>query len=265
MAFGFNDGGTSNLIRGWASAPRMGSAGDRSAAAFQEAIGKVRLSDLQDLGLSTLGMPGAGPGGTAMPYDEVDPSAIAFEALKAQSRGDSERAAKLGSMAELATAGRDEVLRRRQKGFNQYGEKVRKGEVLSGGNAYDGQRNEMITAQTGAALASHARAGRPAVMPEADRAMSLSDHMRLNPGAVMREMTRSPMQFTERDYPDVPGGGAGMALGGDEGAAFAGLRGAAEAQGFAPAPGLAEMAGRFRPANSRPTTTRTRFSAFGGR
>jgi hypothetical protein len=69
------------------------------------------------------------------------------------------------------------------------------------------------------------------------------------------ESTRSPMQFTARDYPDV-GFGAG-----DEGAAFSGLRAAAAP--MEPGEGIAGLAGKYRPMGGRVTTTRR--GAFGGR
>lgn len=162
MAFGAFDGGARGMIRGSTAGPQVGPFASRANAEWRQRAGKVTGEDLGKLGINTLSL---GPGG-GLSSEEVDPAAMKFDAMMALKRAQRqgfgvEQAKQRVDDAEMAGAGVDEVLRRRQNAFNQYGEDAASGLHKQQWDPYNGSKSPLITAQTGAAIASHARAGRP--------------------------------------------------------------------------------------------------------
>jgi hypothetical protein len=122
--------------------------------------------------------------------------------------------------AEMAAAGVDEVLRRRQQGFNKYGEEAKQGRHMTNWAPYGGGAPDpLITAGTGAAIASHARAGRPISFPDnAQREFTGSDMRRaMHFGGGIQQPSMVPFGMTSAEANPGRGGGGGFSSAGYEG------------------------------------------------
>lgn len=135
--------------------------GGMNAKDFQKAAGSVSADDLREIGVAS---------NTRDPFDaagtnNVDPARMKFDAMmalrKAQQSGlPTDHAQQQLQDADLFSAGRDEVLRRRQGDFNAAAAAPQPSDRY--GDAYDYMRPDpKISGLTGAAVASQARAGRP--------------------------------------------------------------------------------------------------------
>lgn len=126
---------------------------------FRDAASAVTADDLRKIGIRTPRRRGAMIGDELR--EAVDPAAMKFDAMMALRRAQQqgfgvERAQRGVDDADMVAAGRDEVLRRRQKDFNEAARNAPTGE------GYSTMRpDQRIAGLTGAAYASQARAGRP--------------------------------------------------------------------------------------------------------
>ncbi len=171
-----------------------------TADEFRDGASSVNRDDLRAIGV---GSKFADPN-DASGMAPVDPERMKFDAMlalkKAQASGmPTSYAQKRLEEAELFSAGREEVLRRRQADFNTAARDPGEGRYspLVGSGP-----DPKITALTGAAHASQARAGKPQLtMPQEQRPMSMGDWMQSNPSKVLNPMGSN---FTAPDEPEAP-------------------------------------------------------------
>jgi hypothetical protein len=139
--------------------------GGMSPEEFQRGAAEVTTDDLREIGVSSVLREPFNAAGTK----NVDPEAMKFDAMMALKRAQQQGmptqfAEKRLQDAEMFKAGRDEVLRRRQKDFNEAAAAPQASDTY--GEAYNYMRpDQKIAGLTGAAIASQARTGRFGALP----------------------------------------------------------------------------------------------------